>query len=924
MASHSNPTVIGSDRNCVKSCNLKYGISDIFNQNVAQQQKIKQPKAHIKLQLFDDQTEQAKFDHLMDDVLLKTFDNESEKSILQKAFRGMESNYPEILNGTQKNMFYCPTAFNTDSRIKPTETSVPDVLEKIQVSLESKPSLTTIEQASLKIIRDHLARLRPQLAEQEFVDALACFFYQHRGIFIHSLKLNDHLRALTDTATLARRQDKNLAFSMTDIEKKLAEQLNISERSLSDFANDFIEHLKSNPKLDTKKPINGRVVWEAIDDNLKGHDNTHFRKLFKPGSYYSFYEIVDGIKLGKFQSDCRFQGENDLLIMLPDHKLILCVEIKRHMDPCGPPPSKKTKSTCVIDTHMKDASNQLLKNAEFVSVRHGAILSPEWRLVKICAISPSLKNSEKICRNCHRFILTSEIINTPGALQKWWKDTGLSDRDKTFHKIKKGKKAKNALQKIKDKAYNEFQMFFYRLVCLSSVRVVPDPFYTWKQIQGNNPHHISGGHTKDTSNAQTQNTAGSMDVKDVLHRSHDAYKVLFFNKDQNALLVAENLSHVLFMCDFGSGKSLISKEKAIQTAEKEELNLNPDPVFFMSFVGVDSKGFVKEHEHIFDIYTKLYDFVGCDVKVISAQDLWDFYESKHPGADKKKTDVYTMAEFFVDQHSNGHFIVDECPFKRGEAYDESSVNQLKEFVQKCRRKLQGDSNLFWVAMQSNQLADTVYDVEDDFNEALHAMKEELTKDEWILPQLESNMRNQINISNINVERSDVDDVSYQMQSSIPKLKSGTNIVGELPIYFKVRSDSEWYKKEDNILTHCVQEMNKKDNKNVVILHDDGYIFKDVGKDLKILLKDKTVIEYPSNEGKKKDIQNIKDFIEKDDHILFTRNDYFNGCEASNIIYLNSSFSGIRNSLMRGVKNLILVEVDVISKISGMKEDNRFY
>ena len=90
---------------------------------------------------------------------------------------------------------------------------------------------------------------------------------------------------------------------------------------------------------------------------------------------------------------------------------------------------------------------------------------------------------------------------------------------------------------------------------------------------------------------------------------------------------------------------------------------NPDSVFFMSFVGVNPRGFVEEHEHIFDIYTKEYDFLGCDVKVISAQDLWDFYESKHPGADKKKIDIYTMAELFVDQHSNAHFVVDECPFK---------------------------------------------------------------------------------------------------------------------------------------------------------------------------------------------------------------------------------------------------------------------
>ena len=116
-----------------------------------------------------------------------------------------------------------------------------------------------------------------------------------------------------------------------------------------------------------------------------------------------------------------------------------------------------------------------------------------------------------------------------------------------------------------------------------------------------------------------------------------------------------------------SGKSLISKEKAIQTAEKQNLNPIPDPTFFISLVGVDSKGFVEEHEHIFDIYSKEYDFFGCDVKAISAQDLWMFYDSKHKAADRANTDVYVMTEFFVKQHSFGHFVVDECPFrtKRG-------------------------------------------------------------------------------------------------------------------------------------------------------------------------------------------------------------------------------------------------------------------
>ena len=125
------------------------------------------------------------------------------------------------------------------------------------------------------------------------------------------------------------------------------------------------------------------------------------------------------------------------------------------------------------------------------------------------------------------------------------------------------------------------------------------------------------------------------------------------------------------------GKSLIGKEKAIQTASKEDLKPVPDPVFFISLVGVNTTGFVDKYEHIFDIYTKEYDFRGSNVKVISAQDLRNFYTKHHKldtfrnffrrKAQIKKVDVYTMAEFFVEQHSNGHFVVDECLFKTGDS-----------------------------------------------------------------------------------------------------------------------------------------------------------------------------------------------------------------------------------------------------------------
>ena len=117
-----------------------------------------------------------------------------------------------------------------------------------------------------------------------------------------------------------------------------------------------------------------------------------------------------------------------------------------------------------------------------------------------------------------------------------------------------------------------------------------------------------------------------------------------------------------------SGKSLISKERCIQTAEKEILaeaagsKLKADPVFFISLVGVNEQGIVDEDEYIFDLYTKSYDFHGIAVKVVSAQDIWAFYQSKNRRADRHEFDIYFLVEYFIRHHQNGHFVLDECPF----------------------------------------------------------------------------------------------------------------------------------------------------------------------------------------------------------------------------------------------------------------------
>ena len=142
-----------SDKNCEKGCRLQYGISEVFEQIVLEQQKVKASKSHLKPQPFDEPKEQKHYSHMLDDVMIKTFDSEDEQKVFRKSLEGMNSNYPEILAGQEKNMFYAPSSFNFDSRIKENESSVPDALDEMQATLKAKKNRTSRESLNLKQIQ---------------------------------------------------------------------------------------------------------------------------------------------------------------------------------------------------------------------------------------------------------------------------------------------------------------------------------------------------------------------------------------------------------------------------------------------------------------------------------------------------------------------------------------------------------------------------------------------------------------------------------------------------------------------------------------------------------------------------------------------------------------------------------------------------
>ena len=65
-----------------------------------------------------------------------------------------------------------------------------------------------------------------------------------------------------------------MGFELTDLEKKLAKQFNISEQGLIDFADDFTNHLLSLPRVSGSSQVNGKVIHSAIEDQFKSsHGN---------------------------------------------------------------------------------------------------------------------------------------------------------------------------------------------------------------------------------------------------------------------------------------------------------------------------------------------------------------------------------------------------------------------------------------------------------------------------------------------------------------------------------------------------------------------------------------------------------------------------------------------------------------------------
>ena len=135
------------------------------------------------------------------------------------------------------------------------------------------------------------------------------------------------------------------------------------------------------------------------------------------------------------------------------------------------------------------------------------------------ALSPTVYNEQKICSKCELFLITTGMKKQHEGMSKWWKGLdNIGEPNSTT---------------IDQKSYQEFLMLYSRIVNLSEVCLIRNKgTKNWNQLGEEALRDM----TEDLTTTLKPSSQRHQHADDILQYSHDAYKVMAFNNDQQLLL----------------------------------------------------------------------------------------------------------------------------------------------------------------------------------------------------------------------------------------------------------------------------------------------------------------------------------------------------------------------------------------------------
>ena len=570
--------------------------------------------------------------------------------------------------------------------------------------------------------------------------------------------------------------------------------------------------------------------------------------------------------------------EWDILILLPQWKLIINIEVKRG---AGLSP-------------LKHAVKQTEFHLDIFRKIFGAHLSSEWKFIKAaCTPNLHLTGESNPCDYCTQFILSgSEMLNMSPWIERI---------------IANGSFEVEAPQEYKD--------LLVGIIGFSSIRqsnelnkLIVDPHEFSKETEFKITNQTSAIQGENEENRHILQELCDTDKESKVKKSkgkkiQSEYLCYMLTPDQ-LMAVKDPSSLIIIEGDYGCGKTYVLKERTKQCAEKY-------PGSKIAYINITTDAYrISVNKNIMDIIAENNFKDYSNVDVVTAKDMYDHY-SKHRDQLNGVSNSFViyggecslLLKHFLEHSTYDHIFIDEMPPFKKISYELFLTNKTYCVTMKC----------------------DIFD--DNINE------------EWIIQMVERynakriilkhNMRNSATIMNLS-NCFDRNNVSKKKNLSKANVIPNKNIIGPVCYHYSNIHDLTNF----FLVGAAIQKYFPQQKESLVVLNSYLLNAQNLYADLQEYFTTTREIVFLPEDDKypdyEKHIVEVKEYLENPEGILITDTRSFQGAQARNIIIIadhhrfNIDFH-LRNMILRTMSFVIIIYGDEIEEsVPGLVRDENLH
>ena len=759
-----------------------------------------------------------------------------------------------------------------------------EVADNEAIATKDKTESERIKASWLQSYHDHYA-------EATVTQALSSVFtdWNTRGFMVQSYHTETYLQPLVN---LAKDQRKSAAkvegldldlLPLSTLEKNICHSLGIQINGIHGNHEEDLNVGDFEERLDQEGCAKKAIIRDIFAQAKKNYE-----------VYTSYNKEVKSHAL-----------ETDLLIVLEKEKMIINVEAKSVDE-------KSLKNT------LKKASDQQKIRKKVFMKSHMDILDSNWKFVSVIAL-PFIKDKEDrmkeenineiICTACKRFIFD---FNDKLNVKSWVEDVLQCSRPKcpphvflnsfTPHYIH------SSIEKTYIKIYNRIIGF---MSVSKSFGFASNVFLSAADSRELTESSIIGAKEGISSEQETQENISKRVTQKKLKGKHlSSLQLLFFWNEEQLQFLLKHQKRVLFLTDFGAGKTLMKKHMALTLASMVN---NQREVFYISFASVrrdESKGrgfLIWKYPSVFDVASSI-AFEDTPVKFLSSNDLLE--------DDAQNLFCSDLLMKFMKENKDSHIFIDEFPVTY-----EVSQNE-KSFLEYLKERMANTDDYLWITLRLCSVPDKSYD---KFMTTVDVYKQHLQEIGFEIPFLGNNMRNSSNVFKTfdSVYGQNEDRLTYysdgttkslikagkpkkliEKQTSLKVSIPNTTVDGCKSIIVPVDYNNH---RSVDTLNYIISKYFKPSEPVVILLAEPKYL--QIAETA--LLKDRHEVTMYNSSGKEvvssENIEELKKYLQSPSGILLTGAEAFNGMQARNVVVVAGSSKKVRNYILRAISLVVFVQ-----------------